>query len=224
MINATLRSHRLHFPNYSYSNLFDIVVQVYLLSGTRKTLSEKYSIPVIISIVHHPPTMPPLYLTYTLLTLTLTLPLALLTSATLYPNSPAPITTLASTASLQARYFGEMVMGPCSATDRFVTASQGATCSSLARANGITYAELMLMNPALHYPACDNLMAGQSYCVGAPGSDKTEAPPPPPPPPPPKTTPPPPPPPKTTPPPPPAPPATTSPVVSIFPSLIVLLK
>lgn len=114
--------------------------------------------------------------TYTILTFALT------SSAARYANSPATVTAPPSTATLQARAFGDLVLGACGPFDRYVKVSTGANCESLAKANGITIDDLLLMNPMLD-KYCDNMIAGHSYCVGALGSEKNGAPPPPPPPP-----------------------------------------
>lgn len=71
------------------------------------------------------------------------------------------------------------MLGACGPFDRYVKVSTGATCESLAKANGITTDDLLLMNPMLD-KYCDNMKAGHSYCVGALGSEKNGAPPPPP--------------------------------------------
>lgn len=87
-------------------------------------------------------------------------------------TAPPPVPTT----QLNPRFLGEIVPGPCAPTDNYVTAPTGSSCQSFAVANGITFDELLLMNPKLS-KSCDNLIAGQSYCVGAAGSTQTGQPP-----------------------------------------------
>ena len=99
---------------------------------------------------------------------------AIASLASQFNSDPAPVTAPppVSTTQLQRRFLGEIVPGPCAPTDNYVTAPAGSTCESFGVAHGITFDELLLMNPKLS-KTCDNLIAGESYCVGAPGSTST---------------------------------------------------
>ena len=99
------------------------------------------------------------------------LTLAIASTASQSTNDPTPVTfpPPVSTPELHPRFLGQVVPGPCSPFDHYVTVTAGSTCESLAISHAISFDELLLMNPELS-KSCDNLIAGESYCVGAAGS------------------------------------------------------
>ncbi|CAD6586990.1 MAG: hypothetical protein ASARMPRED_002963 [Alectoria sarmentosa] len=115
----------------------------------------------------HPPSTTHTILRTTSTLLFLFLFLALPSSATLPPSSPAPSTSPPATASLSPRNgdISQAIPGACGPFDRYVVARAGTSCERLATDNGITMDELLLMNPAIN-GGCSNLIAGNSYCVG----------------------------------------------------------
>ena len=104
------------------------------------------------------------------------LTLAFASDASQFNNQPASITAPPAAATVRPRDDGTdgIVNGPCGASDHFVQVMPGGSCESLAKDNGITMDEFLLMNPNIN-SACTNLIAGKNYCVGSSGSAKSSS-------------------------------------------------
>ncbi|KAF6234871.1 hypothetical protein HO173_007091 [Letharia columbiana] len=80
-----------------------------------------------------------------------------------FRNDQAAITPPPAVATLVAR--DQVVLGACGPFDHWITVAAGASCESVASDNEITMDEFLLMNPNIS-PSCDNLIAGNQYCIG----------------------------------------------------------
>lgn len=90
-------------------------------------------------------------------------------------NFPRPTCTTSSTSSSSSAIprKGSVAAGTNPACKKLYAVKSGDTCSTIAMQYGITINDFFSLNPSVHNPGCDNVIAGDLYCVSSQGSSAT---------------------------------------------------